>query len=85
MTGIEYHRHTDGSVIQGEAARCIDPNAGAEDVVVLTTSQVNQIVSDALDPILAEYEGPLVPHEAIARVLDLAQIAAVSALTEAGS
>lgn len=78
---IDYHRHRNGDVVQGAAARCIDPTAGAEDVSVLTTPQINLIVSNALDPILADYEGPLVPHEAIARVLDLAQEAVVTALT----
>lgn len=31
----DYHRHSNGDVIQGEAIRCIDPDAGATDVLVL--------------------------------------------------
>ena len=42
----EYHRHADGQVVPGEAARCIDPNAGAEDVVVLTRDEYDDLVQE---------------------------------------
>lgn len=35
MSTREYHRHDDGSVVLGEALRCIDPDAGSVDVIVL--------------------------------------------------
>lgn len=32
---VEYHLHDSGDVVQGPALRCIDPNAGARDVLVI--------------------------------------------------
>ena len=32
---VEYHRHDSGDVVQGPALRCIDPDAGAHDVLVI--------------------------------------------------
>lgn len=39
-----------------------------------------KLVSDALDPILADYIGPAIPHEAIAIVLDMAEANLLRAL-----
>lgn len=44
----EYHRHDDGQVVPGEAARCIDPDAGARDVIVLPSQGLGQRLADLL-------------------------------------
>lgn len=36
----EYHRHASGEVVQGPAERCIDPGAGAHDVLVMTPTEL---------------------------------------------
>lgn len=42
----EYHRHATGDVVQGPAARCVDPNAGARDVLVVEPARLHGLVSD---------------------------------------
>jgi hypothetical protein len=46
---VDYHRHASGDVVQGEAARCIDPDAGAEDVLVLTLGEYRRRLKAAWD------------------------------------
>lgn len=44
MSVHEYHRHASGDVVQGCAARCIDPDAGAEDVSVLNANETARVL-----------------------------------------
>ena len=46
MSEQEYHRHSGGDVIRGCAARCIDPDAGAEDVRVLNAAQMDAVLRE---------------------------------------
>lgn len=72
MSDHEYHRHATGEVVPGPAARCIDPSAGAEDVLVLTRaelaerlseSQATRAVEPPAEPGHVAFEVEIVPHD----------------------
>lgn len=48
QTATEYHRHAAGDVVQGAAERCIDPDAGAHDVVVLTFEERRDLMVETM-------------------------------------
>ena len=83
----EYHRHTSGDVIQGAAVRCIDPEAGAHDVVVMAQEELRALIADTMRDaaqIAGTYETPQAAAKGLAAMADvLAQVPTTPAPTPA--
>lgn len=72
----EYHRHDSGDIVQGAAERCIDPGAGAHDVVVLTPTEWRDALADTMRDAAALVETYQRLGEAVAGLRGMADLLA---------